>query len=105
MDHLVDTALDIALVGGCEAYAVWLDEHKGLEPDHTWLEVTAGVAACLLHAALRGRYTDKAGYQATLWRSFALGGTVIIAGELRQWRERRKARDRYLAQGPLDIGE
>jgi hypothetical protein len=105
MGHLVDTALDVALVGGCCVYAHWLDEHKGLEPDHTWFEVTVGVAACLAHAALRGRGATKDAYQALLWRSFALGGAPIIVGELHQALRRRRARDLYLAQGPLDIGD
>lgn len=105
MRHFWDTLLDTALVGGCCVYAYWLDEHKGLEPDHTWLEVTAGVGFCLLHAALRGRGLDKAAYQAQLWRSFALGGTPVILGELRQALLRKRARDLYLQQGPLDIGE
>jgi hypothetical protein len=105
MGHFMDTALDAALVGTCCAYAYWLDKNKGLEPDHTWLEVTAGVALCLAHATLRGRNATKAEYEAHVLRSFALGGVPVVAGELRQYLERRAARDRYLRQGPPDLEE
>lgn len=101
--HLAQTALDATLVATCCAYAAWLDTHKDLEPDHTWAEVTAGVALCLGHAAARHRL-DRGDYEATVWRSFALGAAPIIVGELRQWLARRAARSRYLAQGFDDLG-
>ena len=51
---LAEMGLDVALVAGMTRYADWLEEHKQLEPDWTWIEVALGTAACLLHSAAHG---------------------------------------------------
>jgi len=87
------TLLDAALVAATCAYAAWLDEHKGLEPDHTWAEVVFGVVLCLAQA--EAQHQVGMGYRRAVWRSFVLGGTPIIIGELTQWVQRIADREAY----------
>lgn len=100
MRRLLACTADVGLIGFTSAYARWLDSNKDLEPDHTWLEVTIGIAACLVHAlahsAIRGG-TWRDG-QADVWRSLAIGSVPVIVGELDQARRRAEARARYQAQ-------
>ena len=96
-------AADTALIAATALFARWLDEHSGdldsFEPDHTYAEVIAGCALCLLHAGVVGRLHGET--RGALWhsinhlRSFALGGTPVVVGELWQWRQRVRARAAY----------
>lgn len=96
---LAEMGLDVALVAGMTRYADWLEEHKGLEPDWTWVEVAIGTAACLLHATALGmsRGGDWRDQQMRVVRSFTLGAVPIVLGELRQYRQRQAERRRYMA--------
>jgi hypothetical protein len=89
-----EVALDTTLIAATCLYAAWLDEHKDLEPDHTWLEVVGGVALCLAQADCQARWGHP-DYRRAVWRAFALGGTPIIVSELLQWRRRVAERRRY----------
>lgn len=100
MRDFLTIALDATLISASCAGSYWLDEHKELEPDHTWLEVCIGVGASLLHATLTGAL-HGGDWKAQSWRvvrSFALSGTPIICGELRQAYERRAETERYILQ-------
>ena len=96
---LAEMGLDVALVAGMTRYADWLEEHKQLEPDWTWIEVALGTAACLLHSAAHGatQRGDWRDQQLRVVRSFALGAVPIVLGELRQYRQRQAERRRYMA--------
>jgi hypothetical protein len=84
------TVLDSSLVALCAAYAHWLDGHKDMEPDQTWLEVAAGVALCLAQAELSHRWAGLP-YRLAVWRAFFLGAAPIVVGELNQaWRAEKK---------------
>lgn len=91
---------DTILVMLTSAYARWLDEHKILEPDGTWIEVAIGVGICLAHAACLGRIDRGTwrSYELHVWRSFAVGSMPIIVGEIDQARRRRRDTKRYLQQ-------
>lgn len=106
MGLLGESITDTALVAATSLYARWLDKHKDLEPDHTWAEVTFGVGLCLVHAAAvaqqRGQHWTAAQHSLNHLRSFALGGTPVIVGELWQWRERLQARAAYRPPEPVE---
>lgn len=97
MHLLAEIAGDAILVATTSAYARWLDSHKGLEPDFTWLEVAIGVALCLIHAAVRTRLDQSARHEEHTIRAFAIGSAPIITGEIAQWLYRRRERRIYLA--------
>ena len=96
---IAEIGIDVALIAGTTRYADWLEEHKGLEPDWTWVEVAIGTAACLLHATALGmsRGGDWRDQQLRVARSFALGAVPIVLGEMRQYRARQAERRRYMA--------
>jgi len=92
-----ELAADVALVAATNEYAAWLAEHKQLEPDWTWLEVTLGTALCLLHSTALGglRGGDWKAQQWRVVRSFGIGAVPVIVGEIRQYRLRKEERRRY----------
>lgn len=86
---------DIALVATSCAYADWLAEHKGMEPDWTWVEVGIGVSYCLAHAYARAAHQGgdwRCGWGHAV-RSLLLGGVPVAIGELAQWRRRERERE------------
>ena len=89
--------LDTALVATTSAWAFWLYTHKNFEPDFTWVQVVAGTLLCLKHAREQGKLHggDWQAHDHRVIRSFILGGTPIIIGEIAQWlalpAERRRA--------------
>lgn len=97
MPTFVDIAIDAALVTSCCAYAAWLEEHKKLEPDWTWVEVGIGTVLCLTAAHLHSRQHggDWQSGERRVWHAFSIGAPPIIIGELRQWLKRREERHRY----------
>lgn len=100
MSIIAADLVDATLVASTCVYAHWLAENKDLEPDHTWLEVSVGVAMCLSAAGAHGRLApaDWRAYERAVWRAFLLGGAPIIVGEVAQWLRRRQERRRYLLQ-------
>lgn len=90
-------ATDALLIATTSAYARWLDRHKELEPDWTWLEVVLGNVLCLAHAAVCARLDPDTAHEGHTVRAFVLGGIPIIVGEVAQWAHRRGERRRYLA--------
>jgi hypothetical protein len=97
-----DILISTALVAACSAYAAWLDENKDLEPDFTWLEVSAGTALCLAAAGLQSRRQagDWQSHEREVVYALALGAAPVVVGEMRQWMRRRGERRRYQAIGP-----
>jgi len=106
LDELAADSADAALVGATSLFAHWLDEHKDLEPDHTYAEVIVGVSLCLMHALATGQARGQGWrpwrHSLNHLRSFALGGAPIIVGELWQWRKRLAARARYTPPSPVE---
>lgn len=100
MDHVASIAIDAALVGAGSAYASWLWDHKGYEPDWIWVGVAIGAAGCLVGAGAQGRLAGGGWreQQWRVWRAFVLGGVPIIIGEITQWLVQREKRQRYLRQ-------
>ena len=99
MGLIRELVADSALVAATSLYAHWLDANKDLEPDWTWAEVVFGVSACLIHAGVtarsRGQNWKPTAHSLNHLRSFALGGTPVIIGEVWQWRERLRVRAEY----------
>ena len=52
---MYDLIADTALIAATSAYAHWLRDHKGAEPDFVFLEVALGTVMCLAHAEALGR--------------------------------------------------
>jgi hypothetical protein len=97
-------ALDCALITTTSAWAFWLARHKEFEPDFTWVQVVAGTLVCLVHAQAQGAL-NSGDWQAQQWRvvrSFIVGGTPIIIGEIAQWLARPAERARVLRDFPED---
>ena len=96
----LELSIDVALTASTTHYAEWLDAHKELEPDWTWVEVAIGVAICMLHATAHGaiRRGDWRTQQARVVRSLVLGAVPVVVGEMRQYRRRRIERRRYQAR-------
>jgi len=91
-------ALDCALITTTSAWAFWLAQHKEFEPDFTWVQVVVGTLVCLGHAHAQG-VASGGDWQAQQWRvvrSFIVGGTPIIIGEIAQWLARPAERARVL---------
>lgn len=91
-------ALDCALLTTTSAWAFWLAKHKEFEPDFTWVQVVAGTLVCLVHAQAQGVLTggDWQAHQWRVVRSFVIGGTPIIIGEIAQWLALHAERERVL---------
>lgn len=94
---MFDVIADAALITLSSIYARWLAEHKGGEPDWTWIEVAFGVSYCLGHAYAQGRRHggDWRAQHHAVWRAIFLGGIPIAVGELDQWLARRARRRAY----------
>jgi hypothetical protein len=86
---------DAELVGITTAWALWLYQHKEFEPDFTWVKVVAGFLLCWHHAGADGHGDWKAHHK-RVFRSFVLGGTPIVIGEVAQWLERQADRRKPL---------
>lgn len=73
-------------------YALALDANKqrtthNIEPDWIWVEVTLGVAPCLLAVTLRMHLEpdqDGQRYEQVAWKAFVVGGFPIVIWQL--WR-------------------
>ena len=93
--------VNLSLVTLSCVYSAWLREHKHAEPDHIWAEVTIGVAYTLIGARLKRRAAGAGpplarwlSRDAHIYAAFAYASLPIIIGELAQWRERAKERER-----------
>lgn len=97
MRELASIALDGALCAVTFAHAAWLETHKDGVPDHIWKQVAVGTGYTLAHAIAQGALS-RGDWSAQVYRTlraFALSGTIIIGGELKQAHERRANRLRY----------
>jgi hypothetical protein len=90
-------ALDIALTVASARYALWLAEHKELEPADTYLEVMFGVGYTLALTRLYHESHPERTPNGVEWRifqSFIVSCIPIVAGELAQ---KAKARAKLAA--------
>lgn len=93
MEHKLDLAL--ALFG--TLYAAWLRQHKGQEPDWTWLEVVFGVSVVLGYAKARtAAQGDATRHEHNVWRGFIVAGVPIICGEVSQAIDSARQRREWL---------
>lgn len=83
-----DLVLDTALLVTSTAYALWLANHKELEPHRTWVEVAVGVGYTLGLTRAESR----------VWRSFVIAAVPIVAGEIYQELRERAAIAEYRAR-------